>query len=95
MSKRNMDKKVIILAILVLFGGAAFTATSFCIYYLVKPLNATWLIVLCVVDFLYNLFATCLFFKIMDAIKRLSIICNIYSGVYYCCSAFHSFLRCY
>ncbi len=29
MSKRNMDKKVIILAILVLFGGAAFTATSF------------------------------------------------------------------
>ncbi len=71
MSKRNIDKKVIILAILVLFGGAAFTATSFCIYYLVNPLNATWLIVLCVVDFLYNLFATCLFFKIMDANKWL------------------------
>ena len=64
MARSNADKKEIILGILVLLGGAALTAASFCIYYLVKPQNAAWLILLCAVDFLYNIFTTCLFFKV-------------------------------
>ena len=71
MAKRNTDKKEIIIGILILFCGAALTATSFCLYYLVKPQNTAWLIVLCAVDFLYNFFTTCMFFKISYADKWL------------------------
>lgn len=68
---KNIDKKELIIVILILLGGAALTATSFCIYYLFKPKNAVWLIVLCAADFLYNYFSTCMFFKMSYADKWL------------------------
>lgn len=71
MTKRNTDKKEIIIGIFILLCGVVLTTTSFCVYYLVKPQNTTWLIILCVVDFLYNLFTTCMLFKISYADKWL------------------------
>ena len=64
MTKANTNKKEIVIGILILLCGAALTATSFCVYYLVKPQNIAWLVVLCVVDFLYNIFTACMLFKI-------------------------------
>lgn len=71
MARKSTDKKEIILGIILLLGGVALTALSFCIYYLVKPQNTAVLIALCAVDFLYNLFTTCLACKICDADKWL------------------------
>ena len=69
MQEKNMNKKEIIITVLLLIIGAGLTATSFCIYYLVKPRSAAVLSVICVVDFLYTLFLTCLFFKYMNSEK--------------------------
>ena len=71
MGSRNINKREIIIVIFVLLGGAALTATSFCIYYLVKPQNTAWLILLCTVDFLYNCFTTCFIFKLSHTDKWL------------------------
>ena len=69
--KEKMNKKEIIITVLLLIIGAALTAASLCIYYLVKPRSAAILSVVCVVDFLYTLFLTCLFFKFMSPEKWL------------------------
>lgn len=66
MTKKDTDKKDIIIIITILLVGAALTAASFCIYYLVKPRNTIVLAVLCVVDFLYNLFVMCFLIKYND-----------------------------
>lgn len=56
MAKNKWDKKETIIVILISLGGIAFTAASFCVYYLVKPLHPAILAVICVVDFLYTFF---------------------------------------
>ncbi|MDE7076896.1 MAG: hypothetical protein K2O62_06205, partial [Clostridia bacterium] len=71
MAKNSWDKKEIIVTILILLGGIAFTAMSFCVYYLVKPLHPAILAVICVVDFLYTLFITCLACKHLPTEKWL------------------------
>lgn len=58
-TKRKTDVKEIIILIAVLLVGAALTAGSLCVYYLVKPQSVAALIVLCVVDFAYTLFSSC------------------------------------
>lgn len=71
MKKNSLDIKEIIIPALVLLGGMAFTAASFCIYFLVKPLHPAILAVICVVDFLYAFFATALACKILPTEKWL------------------------
>ena len=71
MKKRDTNIKEIIIIILILLFGAGLTAASFCVYYLVKPQNNAVLAVLCVVDYLYNLFSACMLFKFLDAEKIL------------------------
>lgn len=71
MAQNKVDKKEIILTVLLLLGGAALTATSFCVYYLVKPRNTAVLIVLCVVDLLYTAFSTCIACKNLPTEKWL------------------------
>ena len=71
MAKMNVDKRKIIIGILVLLGGVALTVTSFCLYYLVRPLSTAVLTVSCVIDFLYNYFTTCTFFKLNNMDKCL------------------------
>ena len=63
MAKRDWDKKEIIVIVLLLLGGVAFTTASFCIYYLVDALNTAGLVIICVADFLYTLFITSLMCK--------------------------------
>lgn len=66
--KKHIDReniKELIIIILILLGGIAFTTMSFCVYYIVKPQNAFALAAICTVDFIYNLFCSCLFFKYM------------------------------
>lgn len=60
MSKKDWDKKETAVGVIVLLGGVAFTVTSFCIYYLVDPPNTAGLAIICVADFLYTLFVTCI-----------------------------------
>ncbi len=71
MAKNRVDVKGFILAALVLLGGIALTATSFCVYYLVKPRNTAVLIVLCVIDLLYTAFSTSIACKILPTEKWL------------------------
>lgn len=71
MAKNKVDVKGFILVALILLGGIALTATSFCVYYLVKPQNYAVLIVLCVVDLLYTCFSTCLACKNLPTEKWL------------------------
>ena len=63
MKKLNTNIKEIVIVILILLGGVAFTVTSFCVYYLVKPRILAVVIVMCVCDFIYCTFTTCAFFK--------------------------------
>lgn len=63
MSKKDWGKKEILIIVLILLGGVAFTAASFCIYYLVNPPNTAALVVICVADLLYTLFITSLMCK--------------------------------
>lgn len=75
LSKREYRKETIketIATILILLGGVAFTVTSFCVYYLVKPQNTIALIAICVVDFLYTLFSAIMLLKSMFIEKWLS-----------------------
>ena len=62
MKKNLTDKKSFIIAALILLGGIALTVTSFCVYYIVKP-NTAVVVVICAIDFIYNFFSTCMFFK--------------------------------
>ncbi|MDE7084995.1 MAG: hypothetical protein K2O81_07100 [Clostridia bacterium] len=71
MKKNSWDKKEIIISVLVLLGGMAFTAASFCIYFLVKPLHPAVLAVICVVDFIYTFFTTALACKNLPTKKWL------------------------
>ena len=71
MAKNHWDKKEIIIVILILLGGIALTSASFCIYYLVKPLHPAIIAAICVVDFLYTLFITCLACKALPTDKWL------------------------
>ena len=66
MKNKNTNVKEIIIVILILLGGVAFTVTSFCVTYIVKPQIPAVLIVMCVCDFIYCTFTTCAFFKYMD-----------------------------
>lgn len=66
MKNKNTNVKEIVIAILILLGGVAFTVTSFCITYIVKPQNPAVMIVMCVCDFIYCTFTTCAFFKYMN-----------------------------
>ncbi|MDE7439650.1 MAG: hypothetical protein K2N23_03995 [Clostridia bacterium] len=66
MKNKNTNVKEIVIAILILLCGVAFTVTSFCITYIVKPQNPAVLIIMCVCDFIYGTFTTCAFFKYMD-----------------------------
>ena len=67
MIKRQADKKelikAVIIFILVFLGGIAFTAASFCVYFLVIPRNTAVIVSICIVDFLYCICSTCLLFK--------------------------------
>lgn len=54
-----------IVPISVFIGGAVLTATSLCLYFLVKPLHIAALIVICAVDFAYIVLSACLSFKYM------------------------------
>ena len=71
MAKNRIDVKGFILAALILLGGAALTATSFCVYYLVKPRITAILIVLCAVDLMYAAFSTCIACKTLPTDKWL------------------------
>lgn len=59
MAKSRLDIKEILVFIAIVLVGAAFTAASLCVYYLVQPQNTALLIALCVADFLYLLFCSC------------------------------------
>ena len=63
MAKKHADKTELYVTIFILLGGIALTVASFCIYYLVKPRNLTVLSVICAVDFIYNVFCTCMLFR--------------------------------
>ena len=66
MAKKNTNAKEILTIIFVLLGGAAFTAASLCIYYLVKPRNPWVLSAICAADLLYTFFSMCLFTKFSE-----------------------------
>ena len=71
MAKNRIDVKSFVLPALVLLGGIALTAASFCVYYLVKPRITALLIVLCAVDLLYTAFSTCIACKNLPTDKWL------------------------
>lgn len=71
MAKNKWDIKGIVLTVLVLLGGMALTAASFCVYFLVKPLHPAILALICVVDFLYTFFITSFACKILPTEKWL------------------------
>lgn len=61
MAKKQLDKteKIkIVVSVFVVLVGMGLTATSLCVYYLVKPQSAVTLAILCVVDFLYSFFSS-------------------------------------
>ena len=66
MAKKNTNAKEILTIIFVLLGGAAFTAASLCIYYLVKPRNPWVLSAICAADVLYSYFTMCFFTKFSE-----------------------------
>ena len=55
--------KTLVTVALVMLIGMAFAAASFCIYYLVKPLNTAVIVSLCIVDFLYCFCSMSILFK--------------------------------
>ena len=61
--RKPVDKLVIMLTVFIVVGGMAFTAFSFCVYYLSEPRNTNALALICAIDFLYNLLSICLLFK--------------------------------
>lgn len=61
--EEKTTKKQIIITILLLLGGAGFTAMSFCIYYLVKPLSDVTLALICIVDFIYAFYMACVLIR--------------------------------
>ena len=71
MKKSQINRKEIVLAVLMLLGGIALTVASFCIYYLAKPQNEFILATICVIDFAYNFFTWSMFFKTEFAKKWL------------------------
>lgn len=70
MSRNNINRKETIITIFVLLGGVAFTVMSFCVYYLIQPLNIWALVAICIVDFIYNFFSTCLLFKYVEKTNK-------------------------
>lgn len=71
MAKERRDIKKIIYLILIVLGGIAFTASSFCVYYLVKPRHTALLVGICIVDYLYTLFTSCALIKLKGMDKWL------------------------